>query len=177
MSVRLKEAETVDETEFAQRLRDITPRLVNVASGYLSSRKDAEDLAGDVVARAWSRRHQWLGQSFDAWVFRIFHTQRVDRIREKEKRPEVDADTELVEAIGADQSRSNPEQSLIAQQKLKAIWDQLPPEFRDVIIQVKVNGYEYKEAAEILNVPIGTVMSRLFRARRIIDRLKAGSDD
>lgn len=167
----------VDDIEFAKRLREITPRLVNVASGYLYSRKDAEDLAGDVVARAWSRRHQWLGQSFDAWIFRIFHTQLADRFRELEKRPEVETDTELVEAIGADQSRSDPEQSLIAQQKLKAVWDLLPPEFRDVVLEVKVKGHEYKEAAEILDVPIGTIMSRLFRAKRIIDRLKAGSDD
>lgn len=163
------------DAEFARLLTAIMPRLTNAAMLFLGSRRDGEDLASEVCLRAWSRRHQWQGKAFDAWIFKIFHNRKTDWFRDQGKLPEVD--TELVETTGADQHRPNPEQALLLDELFHQIWEQLPPHYQDVVYQVKFEGQSYHEAAEILGVPAGTIMSRMNRARRIIERLKVCRND
>lgn len=170
----------VDEVAFARQLKAIMPQLVNAAAAYLGTRQDAEDLASEVCLRAWSRRDQWSGQegSFKAWVWKIFHSRKADRFREQEKRPDVEIDTELVEMIAIDHRTGNPERTLIDRETLLRVLQRLPLPFRDVLVEVKINDHTYQEAADILDLPLGTVMSRLHRLKQLLgDPRKALSDE
>lgn len=141
---------------FAEHL----PRLRRYARALTGDRHTADDLVQDTLERGWSKLALWRpGSRLDAWLLTIMHNLFVNQLR---SRPPAAAslDDLVVEpatrAIQGDQLEVRDLQAALAQ---------LPPEQREVLLLVTVEEYSYAETASLLEVPIGTVMSRLARAR------------
>lgn len=147
-----------------QDLIALLPRLRRFALAMTKSAADADDLVQDACMRALSRQSQWdPAQPLDRWVFRILRNLWIDELRKRQVRlgqghlPAEDA-TELV----------SPEtgETQFAAQELHQQITALPEELSLVVLTVSVEGYSYAEAAKLLDIPVGTVMSRLHRARK-----------
>lgn len=146
------------------------PSLRRYARGLTANRERADDLVQDTLERAWSRFSLWQKRGeLRAWIFGIMHNQFVDQLRAQRSRPEDNVGDDL------------PEQSVRATQTdrlevrdLDRLLQRLPPEQREVLLLVSVEELSYQEVASSLGVPIGTVMSRLSRAR---ERLSAVIED
>lgn len=163
--------------EFTERLVALVPRLRRYALVASKSGALADDLVQSACEKAWKKRHQFKDwASFDAWVFRILRNTWIDHARSTARLGEVVDISGIQEQLaggGAETQESTTELN----QTLRAIRD-LPEEQRDVLVLVGLMEMSYREASEILGVPIGTVMSRLSRGReRLIDRLGIRSDD
>lgn len=155
--------------ELPALLPELLPRIWAFALRLAADRHDAEDLAQRACVRALERRHQWQpGTSALSWVFSIVHSIWIDEIRARQirGRSRIEWNEALVETV-ADPSASDPSSDLLYKQVLTAV-DALPDAQRVVMLLVAVEGLSYREAAEILEIPIGTVMSRLSRARLTI---------
>jgi len=141
----------------------VLPRLRRFARGLTGSAVEADDLVQAACERALSRAHQFQeGTRFDSWMFRIVQTIWIDQIRSRDVRkeePEVEA-----ERIGTDEPMRRVEARLALAEVRLALKD-LPPEQRAALMLVTVDGLSYKEAAAVADVPVGTIMSRLARAR------------
>jgi RNA polymerase sigma-70 factor (ECF subfamily) len=151
----------------------LLPRLRRFARGLAGAPDQADDLVQAACERAIARIHQWTpGTRLDSWMFRIVQTiwldqTRAQRVRTGEGR--IDAASPLVEAELSVDGARDMEQHLTYDAVRRAM-GQLPDEQRAVVMLVCVEGQSYKEAAETLSVPIGTVMSRLSRARSALAR-------
>ncbi len=156
----------------------LLPRLRRFARGLAGAPDQADDLVQAACERALTRIHQWTpGTRLDSWMFRIIQTiwldqKRAQRVRTGEGR--VDADSPLVEPeLTVDGVREMDAQ--ITYDAVRRAMAQLPEEQRAVIMLVCVEGQSYKEAADTLSIPIGTIMSRLSRARSALARLLGDS--
>ncbi|MDR3398084.1 MAG: RNA polymerase sigma factor [Pandoraea sp.] len=150
-------------------LPGLLPRLWAFALRITGDRHDAEDLVQRACVHALERVHQWqLGTSALSWMYSIVHTTWINEIRARRVRSRGslawdDADVEAIPDLQA----STPEDLASYHQVFGAV-DRLPEAQRFVVLLVAVEGLSYQEAALVLDVPIGTVMSRLSRARRTI---------
>ncbi len=147
-------------------LPELLPRLWAFALRLAADRHDAEDLVQRACVRALERRHQLQPDtSALSWMFSIVHSIWIDEIRSRQirGRTRIEWNEELVETV-PDPSAADPETGLLYRQILDAV-DLLPDAQRMVMLLVAVEGVTYREAAEILEIPSGTVMSRLSRAR------------
>ncbi len=158
---------------FSDQLIAVLPRLRRFARGLARSAVEADDLVQSACERALARAHQFQeGTRFDSWMFRIVQTIWIDQVRAREVRKESEEDEGL--RVGSDESVRRTE-ARIALREVRAALAELPAEQRTALLLVTVDGMSYKEAAEIAEVPIGTIMSRLARARLALQaRLEAG---
>jgi len=153
-------------------LPGLLPRLWAFALRISGDKHDAEDLVQLACVRALERAHQLQpNTSALSWMFSIVHTTWINEIRSRKVRGRSreewnDSITETV----ADPAAHTPETDLMHQQILGAV-NNLPDGQREVMLLVAIEQFSYKEAAEILEVPVGTVMSRLSRARQTIGML------
>lgn len=142
----------------------LLPRLRRFACTMTNSSADADDLVQEACIRALTRQDQWNpAYPLDRWVFRILRNLWIDEVRKRQVRigeGQVPAEETTELESGETGEARFAEREL--QQKISA----LPNELALVILVVSVEGYSYKEAAELLDVPVGTVMSRLHRARK-----------
>jgi RNA polymerase sigma-70 factor (ECF subfamily) len=151
----------------------LLPRLRRFARGLAGTPDQADDLVQAACERAIARIHQWTpGTRLDSWMFRIVQTiwldqTRAQRVRTGEGR--IDADSPQAEAELSFDGAREMETQLTYDAVRRAV-GQLPPEQRAVVMLVCVEGQSYKEAADTLAIPIGTVMSRLSRARGVLAR-------
>ena len=160
--LRLVSANAPTSDQFADQLIAVLPRLRRFARGLSRSVTDADDLVQAACERALARRHQFQeGTRFDSWMFRIVQTIWIDQIRARDVRKE---DGELAERLGSDEPVRRVEARLALDEARRAI-DRLPHDQRAALLLVTVDGLSYKEAADVLRVPVGTIMSRLARAR------------
>jgi RNA polymerase sigma-70 factor, ECF subfamily len=150
-------------TRFGDQLIAALPRLRRFARGLTGSVVEADDLVQAACERALARRHQFQeGTRFDSWMFRIVQTIWIDQLRARAVRKE---ESEAVEVLtGSDEPVRRVEARLALDEVRRAV-DRLSPEQRAVLLLVTVEGLSYKEAAEVVQVPVGTIMSRLARAR------------
>ena len=148
---------------FADQMIAVLPRLRRFARGLTGSAVEADDLVQAACERALARQHQFQeGTRFDSWMFRIVQTIWIDQIRSREVRKE---DGEIAEErLGSDESVRRIEARLALDEVRRAV-GRLPPDQRTALLLVTVDGLSYKEAAEVAGVPVGTIMSRLSRAR------------
>lgn len=147
-----------------QRLVALLPRLRRFAYGLCGSKDEGDDLVQAACERALSRLDQWQeGTRLDSWMFRVVQTIWIDRIRAQKVRGIVSDITDADHLVGDDGARST-EARLTLNTVREAIAD-LPEDQRIVLVMVSVDGRSYKETAEALDLPIGTVTSRLARAR------------
>jgi RNA polymerase sigma-70 factor, ECF subfamily len=151
------------------------PRLRRFSRGLTGSDADADDLVQSTLERALERLEQWQpGTRLDSWLYRIAQNLWFDQGRARRRRGVV-ADVEELEAVAGSDGRTTTEAELTLRDTQRAL-SELPDEQRAVVLLVSVDGMSYAEAAESLEVPIGTVMSRLARARRALAaRLGYGS--
>lgn len=148
---------------FGDQLVAVLPRLRRFARGLTGSSVEADDLVQAACERALARRHQFQeGTRFDSWMFRIVQTIWIDQIRSREVR-KTDGDIGE-DRLGSDEPVRRVEARLTLAEVRRAV-DRLSPDQRAALLLVTVEGLSYKEAAEIVDVPVGTIMSRLARAR------------
>jgi RNA polymerase sigma-70 factor (ECF subfamily) len=149
--------------QFSDQLIAVLPRLRRFARGLTRGGSEADDLVQAACERALARAHQFQeGTRFDSWMFRIVQTIWIDQLRARDVRKE-DGDSGD-ERMGSDEPVRRVEARLALSEVTRAL-DRLAPEQRTTLMLVTVDGLSYKEAAEIAGVPIGTIMSRLARAR------------
>lgn len=153
-------------------LPGMLPRLWAFALRISGDKYDAEDLVQLACVRALERAHQLQPDTSPlSWMFAIVHTTWINEVRSRNVRgrSRQEWDDSVIETI-TDPSAPTPEAELMYQQILVAV-NNLPDGQREVMLLVAVERFSYKETAEILEVPIGTVMSRLSRARQTIGTL------
>ena len=158
---------------FSDQLVAVLPRLRRFARGLTGSAFEADDLVQAACERALTREHQFQeGTRFDSWMFRIVQTIWIDQIRARDVRkeePEAEG-----ERVGTNEPMRRVEARLGLAEVSEAL-KQLPPEQRVALLLVTVDGLSYKEAAAVAEVPVGTIMSRLARARvALAARLEGG---
>lgn len=151
--------------------------LLRVAHTLVARPADAEDLVQDTLLRAFGAMESFDGRHPRAWLLTIMRNAQINRTRRR--RPELldDPDTAMGQLADDEDARTGPEAVVVGEafdavvaEGLEALSDRL----RRVVELVDVDGLSYAEAAEVLGVPVGTVMSRLHRARvRLRDRLAA----
>jgi RNA polymerase sigma-70 factor, ECF subfamily len=154
---------------FSDQLIAVLPRLRRFAAGLTRSATEADDLVQAACERALAREHQFQeGTRFDSWMFRIVQTIWIDQLRARETRKE-DGDI-AEERLGSDEPVRRVEARLALSEVRQAV-SQLPPEQRITLMLVTVDGLSYKQAADVTGVPVGTIMSRLARARTALQQL------
>jgi RNA polymerase sigma-70 factor, ECF subfamily len=153
--------------EIRERMVALLPRLRRFAFSLTGNAEQSDDLVQDACLRALARIDQWQpGTRLDSWMYRIAQNIWLDRVRANKVRGEV-VDVEAAEGIVGSDGRVVTESELTLKTVAAAL-ARLPAEQRAVVALVCIEGTSYKEAAEITGVPIGTVMSRLARARRAL---------
>lgn len=153
--------------EIRARMVAVLPRLRRFSYALTGSTEQGDDLVQETCLRALSRVDRWQpGSRLDSWMYRIAQNIWLDRVRATKVRGEVVA-IEAVEAMPGEDGRDVAD-SQLALEAVDAALDRLPAEQRLVIALVCIEGVSYKDAAEIIGVPIGTVMSRLARARQAL---------
>jgi RNA polymerase sigma-70 factor (ECF subfamily) len=160
---------------FGDQLIAVLPRLRRFARGLAGSVADADDLVQAACERALARQHQFQeGTRFDSWMFRIVQTIWIDQVRSRDVRKE---DGDIAEdRLGSDEPVRRVEARLALDEVRRAL-DRLPSDQRAALLLVTVEGLSYKEAAEVARVPVGTIMSRLSRARIALQlQLDAGRE-
>lgn len=150
--------------EFDAGLVEMLPRLRRFAFALARDAADADDLAAQVAERALRSRDQWQpGTRLDSWVYRIARNLWIDEVRARTRRAKVEMPPESGELVGHDPRAGTD--AAIDLQRVMAAMGQLPDEQREVVALILVEGFGYREAAELLDLPIGTVSSRLVRGR------------
>jgi RNA polymerase sigma-70 factor (ECF subfamily) len=146
------------------QLLAILPKLRRFARTLTGSLDEGDDLLQAACERALQRAHQFApGTRFDSWMYRIVQSIWIDRVRHMRHR-EIGVDpAQLVDFPGGGTARIAEDKIALAQAR-RAI-AKLPEELREVLVLVSVEQMPYRQAAEILGIPVGTVMSRLSRAR------------
>jgi RNA polymerase sigma-70 factor, ECF subfamily len=159
----------MSDQELSMALPALLPRLWSFALRLAVDPDDAADLVQRACVRALERRHQLRpGSSTLSWLFSIVHSVWLNEVRARQIRRHASIRwTEDLGSIGAASSTPNPEVDVFHQQIVAAV-ERLPNAQRAVMLLVAVEGLSYREAADVLEVPIGTVMSRLARARILI---------
>jgi RNA polymerase sigma-70 factor (ECF subfamily) len=171
-----------DRAFFRAEVERLTNRLYGTALRLTRNPADAEDLVSETIMRAWANFGQLADrQAFPKWLFRILTNAFVsDRRRTRHERANVSLSDDgegfsLFERLHQPFLLwwGNPERELVnrlLREDIERAFDALPEEFRIVVILIEINGQSYAEAADILGVPIGTVRSRLSRARSALQR-------
>ena len=188
--MRARDREAQRKREFEELTAPLLGALYRVATQKLRDAHQAEDLVQEVCLKAYRAfDHFERGTNYRAWLFRILSNTILDLQRKASKMPlavDLDPGSSFFPLhIGAEHNRLlDPEQQLmaasLAHEVRTAIAD-LPPEWQTVVLLSFVEGFSYKEIADILGCPIGTVMSRLYRARQSLrqrlERHLHGEDD
>ena len=158
---------TLANTPLQLEIASLLPRLRRFARAVTHHREDADDLVQIAVERALIRSEQWeAGTRLDSWIFRIMKNAWIDEIRGRTRRDRLFAPEEAGDNVGDDFAQAH--QQRIAIQKAMSL---LSEDHRLVIGLVLVDGLPYKEAAEVLEIPMGTLTSRLARAREALQEL------
>jgi len=169
------EAHPISRSDLPAMLPDMLPRLWAFALRITGDQHDAEDLVQRACIRALERSHQWEpGTSALSWVFSIVHSTWINELRSRSirNRSSMQWDDDFLETV-ADPAMYTPEENAMHGQVVSAV-ERLPEAQRTVMLLVAVEGFSYAEAAQVLEIPIGTIMSRLSRARQAIGALLGG---
>lgn len=167
-----------DRERFTALISEHLDGLFRTALRLTRNRANAEDLLQETFLRAWRSFHTFKpGTNVRAWLYRILMNAHIDAYRRTTREPEIVDQDDVDEFYlyskvqDSDEFRraGNPEEALLSQlmeADVVGALDGLPDAFRSVVVLADIEGFSYKEIAEILNIPIGTVMSRLHRGRR-----------
>ena len=176
-------AEARDRVRFEEEALGLADQVYRVARHLASSREEAEDLVQETYARAFrSWRSYTPGTNLRAWLLRILTNLNIDRGRRTQRAPQTTPleanDYYLYDKLAESDGGPGDEERVIerlSQDDIVAALAHVPHDFRDVLVLVDIGDFSYQDAANILDIPIGTVMSRLHRGRRILKRELAES--
>jgi RNA polymerase sigma-70 factor, ECF subfamily len=168
-----------DRVRFEEEALELSDQVYNVARRLAGSREEAEDLVQDTYARAFRAWRSYTpGTNLRAWLFRILTNLNIDRGRKIQRSPDTqpleENDYFLYNRLEETSGDGTPDQRQVVErlsqnEAVTALAD-LPHDFRDVVLLVDLADFTYSDAAQILDIPIGTVMSRLHRGRRMLKR-------
>ncbi len=171
-----------DQATFADQAMPLMDGLYSAALRMTRNPADAEDLVQETYLKAYRAFHTFQeGTNLKAWLYRILTNTYINTYRAKKRRPD-ETDLDEVEDLylyrrlggleGATAGRSAEEELLdhITDSEVKDALEALPEQFRMAVLLADVEGFAYKEIAEILDIPIGTVMSRLHRGRKAMQK-------
>jgi RNA polymerase sigma-70 factor (ECF subfamily) len=167
--------EARDRVRFEEEALELADQVYRVARRLASSREEAEDLVQETYARAFRNWRSFQpGTNLRAWLFRILTNLNIDRGRRDQRAPAFEPIEEgdyflynrLEEAGGPSDEERIVER--LSQDGVVGALASVPHDFRDVIVLVDIGEFSYRDAAQILDIPVGTVMSRLHRGRRIL---------
>src|SRR5215218_9908483 len=168
-----------DRVRFEEDALALSDQVYRVARHLVGSREEAEDLMQETYARAFrSWRSFQPGTNLRAWLLRILTNLNIDRGRRQQRSPDMqpleEGDYFLYNKLEEAGREPNLEQERVderlSQDDVVSALSAVPHDFRDVIVLVDIGDFSYADAAQILEIPIGTVMSRLHRGRRILKR-------
>jgi len=155
--------QTDAQSEVRNGIQEVFPRLWRYCLVLANTHAQADDLAQSACLRALEKADQFkAGTHFDRWIFRLTQRIWIDELRKSAVR--IGGGLSRIDEIELIDAGSNPEEKLMTREVLMAVM-QLPEAQRTTVVLVYVEGYGYKETAEILDIPVGTVMSRLSVAR------------
>jgi len=168
--------EARDRVRFEEEALGLADQVYRVARRLVSSREEAEDLVQETYARAFRSWQSFQpGTNLRAWLFRILTNLNIDRGRRLQRAPDMqpleEGDYFLYNKL--EEAGDTPEERVderLSQDDAVGALAAVPHDFRDVIVLVDIGDFSYADAAQILDIPIGTVMSRLHRGRRILKR-------
>ncbi|MFQ5528094.1 MAG: sigma-70 family RNA polymerase sigma factor [Thermoanaerobaculia bacterium] len=153
--------------------------LYNTAFRMTRNSEDAQDLVQETYLKAYRHYDKFQeGTNFKAWLFKILKNSFINNYRKKQGRPPQSDFAEIEDAfesrVSEDATRriKNPEDELlenVLDEDVQRALDELPYDYRMAILLADLEGFTYKEIAEILEVPLGTVMSRLYRGRKLLE--------
>jgi RNA polymerase sigma-70 factor (ECF subfamily) len=153
--------------DFEGGLVQCLPRLRRFAFALSRNAVDADDLTQMTVERALGAKRQWQpGTKLDSWLYRIMRNLWIDTGRSRARKARLEAPPELGEAVGID-PRPGMEAALDLRRIMAAL-ERLPDEQREIVALILIEGFGYREVAEMLDLPIGTVSSRLVRGRQAL---------
>jgi RNA polymerase sigma-70 factor (ECF subfamily) len=170
--------EARERVRFEEEALELSDQVFRVARGLVNSREEAEDLVQQTYERAFrSWRSFTPGTNLRAWLLRILTNLNIDRARRDQRRPQTQPMEEsdyflynrLEESAGEPLEEDRVVERL-SQDDVVGALSAVPHDFRDVLVLVDIGDFSYQDAAQILDIPIGTVMSRLHRARRVLKR-------
>jgi len=170
-----------DQATFADAAMPLMDQLYSAALRMTRNAADAEDLVQETYLKAYRGYDRFQdGTNLKAWMYRILTNSYINRYRAKQRRPdETDiADVEdmyLYRRLGGEHSDvgTSAEEaflSSVTDSNVKAAIEAIPENFRIAVLLADVEGFAYKEIAEILDIPIGTVMSRIHRGRKALEK-------
>ena len=167
-----------DRIRFEEEALALSDQVYRVARHLAGSREDAEELVQETYARAFrSWRSYQPGTNLRAWLLRILTNLNIDRGRRAQRTPPMQGleanDYFLYDRLTENDGGASDEDRVVerlSQDDIVAALSAVPHDFRDVIVLVDIGDFSYQDAAQILDIPIGTVMSRLHRGRRILKR-------
>jgi RNA polymerase sigma-70 factor (ECF subfamily) len=147
------------------------PRLRRYARALTGERSAADDLVQDTLERAWNKFHLWRrGSDLRAWLFTIMHNVHVNQVRSRARHATESLDKEAY-SIAVRETQSDGLEIMDLDTALR----RLPDEQREVLLLVGLEQLAYEEAARVLGIPVGTVMSRLSRGRERLRSVLAGN--
>ena len=170
----------VTSWDFNSQVMPFVDSLYNTAYRMTRSAEDAEDLVQETFFKAYKYYDKFEeGTNLKAWLFKILKNTFINNYRKRKLEPRSVDFAEIEESfenqVSEDASKpslKNPEEELlenVLDEDVQQALDKLPPDYRMVVLLADLEGFSYKEIAEILEVPVGTVMSRLYRGRRLLE--------
>jgi RNA polymerase sigma-70 factor (ECF subfamily) len=175
--------EARDRVRFEEDALALSEQVYRVARHLAGSREEADDLVQETYARAFrSWRSFQPGTNMRAWLLRILTNLNIDRGRRQQRAPQMQPleanDYYLYDRLSEGGDGVSDEQRVVerlSQDDIVTALSAVPHDFRDVLVLVDLGDFSYADAAQILDIPVGTVMSRLHRGRRILKRELAES--
>ena len=175
--------EARDRVRFEEDALALSDQVYRVARHLVGSREEAEDLMQETYARAFrSWRSFTPGTNLRAWLLRILTNLNIDRGRRIQRQPDQqpleEGDYYLYNKLEETSDGPTDEERVVqrlSQNDVVSALSEVPHDFRDVVVLVDIGDFTYADAAQILDIPVGTVMSRLHRGRRILKKAMAES--
>ena len=146
------------------------PHLRRYARALLGDPAAADDLVQDCLERAWSRAHLWRRGNIRGWLFTIMHNVNINTQRRARRAPPMSS----LDLPGADAGVRPSQEDRLAVSAISAAVAALPTDQREALLLIGLEEFSYAEAARVLGIPIGTVMSRLHRGRERLRQTLAG---
>ncbi len=166
-----------DRVRFEEEALALADQVYRVARRFVTTREEAEDLVQDTYARAFRSWQSYTpGTNLRAWLLRILTNLNTDRGRRIQRRPDEtpleESDYYLANRMVASDGEQVLDQERVverlSQDSIVTALSGVPHDFRDVVVLVDIGDFSYADAAQILDIPLGTVMSRLHRGRRLL---------